>query len=82
MKYTFAILEISDSAFKEIEGKLRESGYDHAFQAIDGYLTIDLHGIGVRRELDIPKTFDVGRDRVAPGDSCDPYAKTSGPSEK
>lgn len=42
--HTYAELEVSAEAYAEIEGKLREAGYDHAFMD-DG--TIDMHGIGI-----------------------------------
>lgn len=41
--YTIATLELSRTAYEEIAAKLREAGYDHAF---DGGL-IDMTGIGV-----------------------------------
>lgn len=44
--HTFATLEVSQAAFDEIEKKLREAGYDHAF--VDGL--IDMHGIALERE--------------------------------
>ena len=45
--HTYALLELSAAAYEEIERKLREAGYDHAFDE-DG--VIDMHGIGVGRE--------------------------------
>jgi hypothetical protein len=47
---TYAILEISPSAFAEIEQKLRAAGYGHAFSRDEGRLTIDMHGIALQRE--------------------------------
>jgi len=44
--HTFATLEVSQAVFDEIEKKLREAGYDHAF--VDGL--IDMHGIALERE--------------------------------
>jgi len=44
--YTFATLEVSRETYDEIEAKLREAGYDHAF--VDG--AIDMHGIGLVRK--------------------------------
>jgi hypothetical protein len=46
---TYVILEISPSAFAEIEQKLRAAGYSHAFVASDR-LTIDMHGIALQSE--------------------------------
>lgn len=43
--HTYAGLEISQSAYDEIAGKLRDAGYDHAFDADTG--AIDMHGIGL-----------------------------------
>lgn len=42
--HTYALLEISEAAYEEIAGKLREAGYGHAFGE-DG--EIDMHGIAV-----------------------------------
>lgn len=46
MTYTCAILEVSDSTFKEIEAKFRAASYDHVFQP-DG--SIDMTHIAIRR---------------------------------
>lgn len=48
--HTFAVLELSEAAFKEIHAKLREAGYDHAFIQEDERLVIDMHGIAVAQE--------------------------------
>lgn len=49
MSHTYAILQLSAAAFKEIETKCREAGYEHAFDAAaEGGLTIDMHGIAVQ----------------------------------
>ena len=45
MSHTYATLEISAQAFDEIAAKLRDAGYDHAFD--DGGMTIDMHGLGL-----------------------------------
>lgn len=45
MTYTFALLEISQTAFDEIANKLTDAGYTHAFS--DGGKVIDMHGIGL-----------------------------------
>lgn len=44
--HTFATLELSQRAYDEIAGKLRQAGYDHVFTH-DG--AIDMAGIGVTR---------------------------------
>ena len=46
MTHTYALLEVSAAAYEEIAKKLREAGYDHAFNA-EG--EIDMHGIGLSR---------------------------------
>ena len=43
--YTYAILEVSKSAFDEIKQKLLAADYGHAF-SMDGK-TIDMQGIGL-----------------------------------
>lgn len=46
--YTYAVLEVSDSAFAEIHAKLRDAGYAHAFHPDPEHgLVIDMHGIGL-----------------------------------
>ena len=44
MTYTYAILEISPAAYREIREKLEAAGYQHAFEP-DG--AIDMHGIAL-----------------------------------
>ena len=45
--HTYVELELSDAAYEEIQQKLREASYDHAFMN-DG--AIDMHGLAVVRE--------------------------------
>lgn len=45
---TFAILDLSHSAFLEIKSKLEDAGYQHAFTKLDGRPAVDMHGIAVR----------------------------------
>lgn len=45
--HTFAMLELSASAFEEVKEKLTAAGYSHAFTEVDGKPVIDMHGIGV-----------------------------------
>lgn len=47
---TYVILEVSPSAFAEIEQKLRAASYGHAFATDEGRLTIDMHGIALQSE--------------------------------
>ena len=46
--HTFVELAVSAAVYDEIEAKLREASYDHAF--VDG--AIDMHGIGLVRDED------------------------------
>ena len=48
MTHTYAIMELSDAAYREIAEQMRAAGYDHAFGA-DG--EIDMHGIAVARTV-------------------------------
>lgn len=45
MTHGYSILELSRPAFDEIRRKLKEAGYEHAFEGED---TIDMHGIAVQ----------------------------------
>ncbi len=51
--HTYALLEISIEAYEEIEQKLRQAGYDHAFSE-DGH--IDMHGIALVKEATAQET--------------------------
>lgn len=56
MTHTYAILEVSRTAYDEIAAKLREAGYNHAFEAVrevnragrPATIVIDMHGIAIR----------------------------------
>ena len=50
MTYTYAVLEISASAYAEIRAKLDAAGYGHAFYDDGDGEVIDMHGIAVRAE--------------------------------
>lgn len=51
--HTYVILPLSPAAYREIRAKLREAGYDHAFQDMGTPdEVIDMHGIAVQREPD------------------------------
>lgn len=48
--YTYVTLDVSQSTFDEIEGRLRAAGYTHAFhQDREDGLTIDMHGLALVR---------------------------------
>lgn len=51
--HTFAILEISAAAYKEIYDKLKSAGYEHSFIDHDGGIVIDMQGIGL-----FPEEYD------------------------
>jgi len=46
--HTYAVLEISRKAFKEIEGKLKRAGYEDQFHVEDNARVIDMHGIAIK----------------------------------
>lgn len=46
--HTFAVMEVSESAFKEIEHLLEQAGYDHVFIEDDDGRKIDMHGIALK----------------------------------
>jgi len=48
MTHTFAVLEISQAAYDEIEAKLRAAGYEHTIESESGL--IDMHEIGLKKE--------------------------------
>lgn len=48
--HTFAILELSSAAYKEIEEKLKAAGYEDQFLTDGGKIVIDMHGIAVSQE--------------------------------
>jgi hypothetical protein len=46
--HTYAVLEISKAAYKEIRDKLAKAGYDHAFNSDSEHKeVIDMHGIAL-----------------------------------
>lgn len=59
---TFAVLEISESAYDEIASKLREAGYDHAF--VSG--AIDMHGITLTRGAEPAQASHPAHRPIAP----------------
>ncbi len=54
--HTYAVLELSPSAYSEIREKLAAAGYHHAFNGD----VIDMHGIGVTTEAEQPGTRGLG----------------------
>ena len=46
--YTYAVLELSPAAYREISEKLREAGYGHAFKDGPGGEVIDMNGLAVK----------------------------------
>lgn len=75
MSHTYALLELTPSAFEEIYEKLKLAGYGHAFIKKRGEATvIDMHGIGVsanKSSVPQPHTMsrlwsDVLRDIIEP----------------
>lgn len=51
MTYTYAILEVSQSAYDEIKSKLEEAEYQDQFiESRDHGLIIDMHGIAIAKE--------------------------------
>lgn len=45
--HTYAILEVSEQAYREIRERLKAAGYAHAFHEDDGREVIDMHGIAL-----------------------------------
>jgi hypothetical protein len=50
MTHTYAILEISKSAFDEIQEKMEAAEYQDQFSKDDGAPIIDMHGIAIKAE--------------------------------
>lgn len=50
---TYAILDVSPSAHKEIAEALRAAGYDHAIHEDDEHgVIVDMHGIAIAEKKD------------------------------
>lgn len=48
MTYTYALMEVSESTYREISQKLWAAGYRHAFhEDQNGQPTLDMHGIAL-----------------------------------
>jgi len=60
--HTYALLELSKTAYDEIAAKLRAAGYDHAF--IDG--AIDMHGLAVVVDPNYTAGVDAVRKSATP----------------
>lgn len=67
MTYTYAVLEITPCAYKEIREKLAEAGYSHAFHREDGREVTDMHGIALTAPPipDLASGHDCGPDTCA-----------------
>ena len=50
MSYTYALLDVSSTAYAEIREKLKAAGYDHAFHRDGDREVIDMSGIALRDE--------------------------------
>lgn len=61
--HTYTTLEISQSAFDEIKGKLEAAGYQDQFQKDGDVLLVDMHGIAVHGDGKIPLKPDTAADR-------------------
>lgn len=67
-RHTYAILEISQTAYDEIRSKLAAAGYEHAFH--DGGV-IDMHGIAVQAlPAETPTPTYIRPKPSAVGSSC------------
>ena len=65
MTHTFAKLEVSKSTYEEIEYKLKEAGYDHAFTEE----AIDMNGIGLtKKKENTGKLVGVSEEKIRIGD--------------
>ena len=50
MTYTYAILDVSANAYREIREKLAAAGYQHAFADQGDGEVIDMHGIALKAD--------------------------------
>lgn len=48
--HTYAVLDISSSAYREVRQKLDRAAYQHAFHGEPDGEVIDMHGIGLRAD--------------------------------
>jgi hypothetical protein len=48
--YTYALLDVSAAAYREIREKLEAAGYQHALHEDDGVIVLDMHGVALRQE--------------------------------
>jgi hypothetical protein len=53
--HTYAVLDISPEAYREIHEKLEAAGYQHAFHRQGDRVVIDMHGIALAR-VELPQT--------------------------
>lgn len=52
MTYTYAILDVSPKAYREIKEKLEEAGYEDQFHEDGGRIVLDMHGIALAAKHD------------------------------
>ena len=64
--HTYALLEVSHNAWKEIKAKLLEAGYDHA---INDEGEIDMHGIALVSDV-CKDGCQYAKDVAMPEHSC------------
>ena len=50
MAHTYVLLEVSKECYEEVETKLKEAGYGHAFFEEEDGVVIDMHGIALQVE--------------------------------
>ena len=55
MTYTYAVLNVSPECYREVQEKLSQAGYQHAFHESEGAVVIDMHGIA----LGCPTVFNL-----------------------
>jgi hypothetical protein len=53
--HTYAVLDISPAAFREIAEKLKAAGYGHAFHEEEGRNIVDMQGIAVAEEAHVTR---------------------------
>ena len=51
---SFALMDVTKAAYKEIITKLRDAGYGDALVEHDGDTVLDMHGIAIRMEKTAP----------------------------
>jgi len=73
MRRTFVLLEVSPELYAEIHTKLKDAGYDHVFDVIDGREVADMYGIALTSEAIVSapvvniETATLAQRSIAPG---------------